>query len=588
MAEVNSIRQKFGAFGNPNIRREGVKIEWTHQQLEEYVKCKTDPIYFVENYVKIKVNGESKLQPFKIRFYQREMIEKFLTDDRVIVKLPRQCGKTVCVTAILLWHAIFHENFNILVAANNQKKAQDVLSLFKKMFELLPPWLQHGIKDGGWNKKEVLLENGSFIRAVATSESAGRGDTYDLVYLDEFAFVPSHMAKGFMESVFPTISSGKGAKLFITSTPKGLNTFYRMWKDATTTDPEKWNGYAHVEIKWNDVPGRDEAFKQKVIKESGQVHFDQEYAAEFLGSSSTLISGHKLATLSADSPLHINKEMTTWTYKEPEKGHHYAITVDVSEGLGQDYSAMIVFDVTMEPHRTVAMYRCNEIDPMAFPGVIYNMARTYNNALVLVETNFGGNLGIALQDDYDYENLVMTTTVAQRGQQAAGNYAARSRVGMQMTPLTKRIGCSNLKSVVESDRLVINDEVTIDELTRFVQIKKSYAAEPPHHDDLAMCLVMFGWLVDQPYIKDMTNVDVRRSIAAMNAERIENELGPVGISAANFYQEVEEVDDGGYSMSGTSWLLGGPDPDDPEPDSDKMEAYERMLGHFNDDGLDGP
>ena len=522
-----------GFEGNPHIRGPSVPIQWTKKSLSEYGKCADDPLHFIRNYVYIKSVDSEDLILFATRPYQDEMVEKMVNNRFVIVKLPRQAGKTVIVSALLLWNLIFQRNYSILIAANKGSKANDVLKMVKDMYEKLPEFLQHGISI--WNKGSIELETGSKIRATATSGSSARGDTVNLIYIDEAAFIPTHVATEFFESVVPTISSGKTSKIFITSTPKGLNHFYSMYKAAI----EGKSGYAHVEIKWNDVPGRDEKFRAQIVAQFGQRYFDQEYGAEFHGSSSTLIDGAKLTTLVTEHP--VSETPTYRIYANPEPHHSYAITVDVAEGLGGDASAMSVVDITSLPYKIAAVYRNNEIQPMAFPSVIHQFALKYNRAMVLVEANFGQQIADILWQDLEYENIVQTARNVKRGDQISAGFAASTRPGLVMNKLTKRLGCSNLKTLIEQDQLLITDGWIYDELCRFVVTGASYVASEGH-DDLAMTLVMFGWLVDQGYVRDATNNDIRRKIAEVNARAIEDSMMALGGITRGLDDDFEAID----------------------------------------------
>lgn len=524
-----------GFQGNINIRPAGAPIEWTPETLSEFRKCASDPFYFIETYVKIRSLDSEELIPFIPRAYQVEMLRKMIDERYCLCKLPRQAGKTLLVSAALLWFTIFNMNYSILVAAHKGDKARDVLTSIKNMYENLPDFLQHGVIE--YNKGNILLENGSKIRATATSGSAARGDTVNFCYLDEAAFIPTHVADEFFKSVIPTISSGQTSKIFITSTPKGLNHFYRMAMAAKN----KTSGYAYVEINWNDVPGRDEKFKAGIIAQYGEDFWRQEFNTEWLGSSRTLISGPKLASLVTEKPLRESEHART--YSDPTEGRAYVMTVDVSEGLGADYSAMVVFDVTELPYRPAAVYRNNHIDPMQLPAAAHELATRYNDALVLVEANFGQQVGEILYSDYEYENMVFTTK-GKSGPQAkvdkiSSGYSGRSRVGLAWNAHSKRVGCSNLKTLVEQDQLIVIDEWIYDELVRFSVKGKSYAAEDGH-DDLAMCLVMFAWMVDQGYVRDSTDVSVRDKIARLNAEAIERDMMPLGFNSMN-HEDIEMI-----------------------------------------------
>ena len=220
-----------------------------------------------------------------------------------------------------------------------------------------------------WNKGSLELENGSKILASSTSASAVRGGSYNIIFLDEFAYVPSNVAEQFFSSVYPTISSGKTTKVMIVSTPHGMNMFYKLWTDAE----EKRNSYIPIEVHWTEVPGRDEKWRKETIANTSEQQFQTEFECEFLGSIDTLITPHKLRTLAYKTPLQSNAGLDV--YEQPQKDHTYFITADVSRGTKNDYSAYVVFDVTQVPYRVVAKYRDNEVKPLLFPQKIYHVAR---------------------------------------------------------------------------------------------------------------------------------------------------------------------------------------------------------------------
>lgn len=554
--------------GNPRLRKAGTPFQYTAQQEEELVKCMLDREYFLRTYVKIKDVDSPKRILFDPRSYQKQMLKATLEERFVIVKLPRQAGKTVLMSAVLLHHVLFNQNYAILVAAHKGDKARDVLAMIKLMFEDLPSFLQQGVDE--WNKGSIILENGSRIRTSATSPSAARGDTYNLVYLDEFAFVATHIADEFIKSIEPTTASGETTKIFITSTPKGLNMFYNMWsKSIIRDDPERWNGYVPIEIKWNDVPGRDEAFKARIIKTYGEDYFNQEYGAEFLGSSKTLIKASKLMALVDDRPIKLTEH--TRVYTMPEKGRIYAMTVDVAEGLGGDCSAVVVFDITAPPYNVVCVYQSRDVDPYTLPGVILGMGKAYNNAMVLIEANFGQLVADMLFRDLEYEAVVFTARSSKANQAISGGFAPNARAGLKMDKLPKMLGCTALKTLVENDQLFVRDAQTIYELRRFAVKGKTYQAEEGH-DDLAMCLVMFGWLVDQGYVRDLTSASVRESIAKINQRMIDDDVVPFGgIDTGTPVGEEAVV---AVKAGDDSWLWGNKP--DPTPQSGLEAEFERL------------
>jgi hypothetical protein len=499
--------------GNKNLKNKDVKLEYSADQLAEFYKCAHDVNYFCETYVKI-VSVDRGLVPFKPFEYQKRMFKTFDDNRYTICKMPRQVGKTTGVVGYLLHKILFNENFNIAVLANKQVQAREILSRVQLAYEWLPKWLQQGIVE--WNKGNIELENGSKILASATSSSAVRGQSYNLVYLDEFAFVPRNVQDAFFASVFPTISSGNTSKLLITSTPNGMNLFYKIWTDSENGS----NDYARVDVHWSDVPGRDQKWADQMIRSTSIDQFRQEFECEFLGSTNTLIHTSVLSKLTYINPTVKNGINF---YKEPNKDHVYCITVDVAEGLGLDSSSFVVIDCTDFPYEVVATYADASISQLMFPTLLYNIGTYYNEAAILVETNVGSQVVNILQQDLEYENVIMTKTNGKKGTVVGSD--GLSKMGIKTTKVTKRIGCANLKSIIENQKIILNDYSILHELSTYVMSGNSYNAEEGYHDDLVMCLVLFAWLTSQSYFKDMTNTDIRFKLM----QEQEDNFTPFGI-----------------------------------------------------------
>ena len=507
--------------GNRNLKKIGVPVEYTQEQVQQYIKCSKDPVYFIKNYVKI-VHVDYGLVDFDLWPFQQEMVGKFDDNRFVICKLPRQVGKTTTVAAYILWQVLFNDQFSVAILANKQAQAREILGRIQTAYEHLPKWLQQGVKE--WNKGNIELENGSEILASATSSSAIRGTSQNLIYLDEFAFVPNNLQEEFFASVFPTISSGTTTKVLITSTPNGMNMFYKIWVDSE----EGNNSYVRHDVHWSDVPGRDEAWKKETIKNTSEEQFSQEFECEFLGSSQTLINGRKLAQIPFIHPRYRHNNFDI--YEKPKENRLYVITVDTARGVGLDYSALVVFDVTDIPYKVVGKYRSREISPMFFPDVVVNAAKMYNDAFVLVELNdLGEQVASVIQQDLEYENILSTSVKGRGGQQVGGGFANRIQLGVKTTKTTKRIGCSNLKDLVENDKLIINDYDLLQELSVFINKRNSYEAEEGHHDDLVMCTVLFSWLVRQEFFIELTDNDIRSRLYLENQKLIEDDVLPFGI-----------------------------------------------------------
>ena len=507
--------------GNPNLKRANVPINFTEEQIQEYLKCKADPVYFAKNYIKI-VSLDEGLVPFSLYDFQEEMVNTFHANRFNIAKLPRQTGKSTTVVAYLMHYAIFNDNVNIGILANKAPTARELLGRLQLAYENLPTWLQQGII--AWNKGSMELENGSKILASSTSASAVRSMSFNIIFLDEFAFIPNHIAEQFFASVYPTISSGKSTKVIIISTPNGMNMFYKLWHDAELGR----NEYTTTEVHWSQVPGRDEKWKEQTIANTSERQFTQEFECEFLGSVDTLISAAKLRSLSYDEPLVQRGGLKI--YEHPKEKHEYLMTVDVSRGVNNDYSAFILYDITEVPYKIVGIYRNNEVKPMIFPNIINQVSTQYNQAYILCEVNdIGDQVASILQYDLENENVLMCAMRGRAGQVVGQGFSGtKTQLGVKMSTTVKKIGCSNLKQLVETDKVLINDYDIIAELTTFIQKRQSFEADDGCHDDLAMCLVIFGWLVAQDYFKEMTENDVRTRIYEEQKNQIEQDMAPFG------------------------------------------------------------
>ena len=507
--------------GNPNLKKANIQQSWTKEQLKEYSLCMEGPQYFIEKYVKI-ISLDEGLIPFKMYDFQKEMVGTFHNNRFTICKLPRQSGKSTVMISYLLHYALFNPSVNIAILANKAATARDLLSRLQLAYEHLPKWLQQGVMS--WNKGSLELENGSKILASSTSASAVRGGSYNIIFLDEFAYVPSNVAEQFFSSVYPTISSGKTTKVMIVSTPHGMNMFYKLWVDAE----EGRNSYIPIEVHWSEVPGRDEKWKEETIKNTSQAQFNTEFECEFLGSIDTLITPYKLKQLTYRSPKQSNAGLDV--HIPPEEGHTYVLVADVSRGTKNDYSAFVVMDVSDIPYRVVAKFRDNELKPLIFPSKIYDTARAYNQAYVLIEVNdIGEQVANAMQFDLEYDNLIMASMRGRAGQViGAGFSGGRAQLGVRTTKAVKKIGCSNLKQLVEDNKLIVEDYDIINELSTFIVKGSSFQADDGCNDDLVACLFIFAWLTDQTYFKELTNNDIRRVMMNEQQDMLEQDMAPFG------------------------------------------------------------
>ena len=558
-------KAKDGYLGNPNLKPIGIQQQFTPEQVKEYIKCANDPSYFIKKFVKI-VAVDKGLVPFGLYDFQEELINILHNNRFVIGKLPRQVGKTTTVGSYLLHYVLFNQNVNVAILANKQSTAIEILSRIKMAFEYLPKWLQQGVIE--WNKGSVVLENGSKIIASATSSSAIRGGSYNAILCDEFAHIPTQIAEEFFTSVYPTITSGQSTKMFIISTPNGLNMFYHYWKGAIN----KQNGYVPFEVHWSQVPKypggplRDDTWKQEMISQTSSSQFQQEMECDFLGSSNTLISPDKLHTLVHSKPILRTKDGMN-IYQEPIRmdpdvktsvNHNYFITADVSEGQGKDYTAMTVIDITQFPYRVVAVFRNNTVSPLLFASVLKTVAKKYNNAHVLIEINgIGSEVANVLHTDLEYENIVKATMMGRKGQIITEGYgpAKKVQLGVKTSVLTKKVGCQVLKNMIEEDKLITEDADNIAEFTTFISKKQSFEAEDGHTDDIVMCLVIFAWATRQQYFKNLTDMDVRVEMYKEDIEQMEDNMLPFGFFSDASMSQEDEDENIQWSGGGDKWLI---------------------------------
>lgn len=485
--------------GQINLKRTGVKMRLTMGDMEELAKCRDSVEYFLAKYGRI-ISLDDGVVPFKLYDYQKKML-KTVEDNRFsILMLPRQYGKTTVVAGFLLHQAIFNPKFTIAILANKREQAIEILDRFQTMFEELPWFIQPGVKM--WNKGSLSLGNGTKVFTAATSGSSIRGKSVNLVYLDEFAHIEDDVR--FYTSTYPVITSGKKTKVIITSTPNGMNLFYKIWTDSENGR----NSFARCKVHWSEHPHRDEEWKREQLSNMSEKQFAQEFLTEFLGSSDTLLSPTRLQKLTFVPPIEAASDENTWVYAEPQPGRSYVATVDTSEGVGKDYSVISVIDVTETPYRQVAMYRNNTIPPILLAQVAYRIGTAYNEAVLVVESNsVGMQVCDALWYEYEYENMLLSKTKQGDNVVADGGSAVS---GVRTTKKTKLIGCSSLKQLVESETLLIYDYSTVMEFMTFIKKNTSWQAEPGKTDDIVMSLVLFAWFATQPYFSEMVDVDMRK------------------------------------------------------------------------------
>ena len=532
---MSSISER-GYNGNVNLKRKGTPIEFSQDMVSEFLKCAKDPIYFSEKYIQI-VHVDHGLIPIKMYDYQKEIAEAITHNRRVTVNTSRQAGKTTTAVAIILHYVLFNDYKTCALLANKGDAAREILDRIKIAYEALPKWLQQGVIE--WNKGSVEFENGCKIIAGSTSSSAIRGKSISFLYIDETAFVENW--DEFFASVFPTISSGDTTKILFTSTPNGLNHFYKTCEGAK----ENRNGYIYIEVPWQKVPGRDDAWKQETLQamDFDLQKFSQEFECNFLGSSGTLIEGSKLKQLVYRDPIKSSQQFSV--YEEPIKDHIYACIVDVSRGKGLDYSAFQLIDVTDMPYRQVCVYRDNNITPIDYAEIIHRTIERYNEAYTLIEINdIGEQVAEVLHYEFECESLLNTESAGRSGKRVSTGFGKNSDKGVRTTKSVKSIGCNMLKMLVEQDQLILNDFQTINELSTFSRKGVSYEAESGCHDDLVMGLVLFAWLTDQMFFREITDINTLQKLRSRNEEELMESLLPIGFNSYDEDENTANIDIG--------------------------------------------
>ena len=500
---------EFGYLGNPNVKRDGVETSFTKEEILEYKKCLEDPSYFARKYVKI-ISLDEGLVPFNLYEYQENMFKHFNDNRFSIVLACRQSGKSISSVVYLLWYACFHPEKTIAILANKGAIAREMLARITLALENLPYFLQPGCK--ALNKGSIEFSNNSKIVANATSASSIRGLSVNLLFLDEFAFVDNDAQ--FYTSTYPVVTAGKDTQIIICSTANGIgNVYHKLWEGAV----QNTNEFKPFRVDWWDVPGRDKKWKETTISNTSKLQFEQEFGNTFHGRGNTLISADALLAQQSKEPEFVNEK--TLIYKNPEEGHEYIMTVDVSKGRNQDYSTFTIIDVSTKPFEQVAVFRDNNISPMILPDIIYKYAKTYNDAYVVVESNDQGAVVCnGLYYDLEYENVFVESSIK------------ANAIGVTMTRRVKRIGCSGIKDLIEQNKLTIHDAQTIVEMSTFVSRGSSFMAIAPNHDDLMMNLVLFAWFTTTDVFQSLTNIDMKNMLYHERLKEIQDDMLPFGFT----------------------------------------------------------
>jgi len=531
-----------GYNGNSSLKRIGIDFSYSEEQVLEIAKCVKDPIYFIDNYCYI-VTLDHGIQPFKLYDCQKKKIKLIHDNRKVILMEGRQQGKTTSAAAYILWYTLFQDNKSVAVLANKSATAREIMSRYQLMFEYLPPWMQQGIKT--WNKGDIELENGSIVFTSATTAAGIRGKSVNLLYIDEAAIIPNTVADAFFTAVYPVISAGQTTKILITSTPLGYNHFWKFWNDAVN----KNNDFVPMYIPYWEIPGRDEKWALEQKRQLGDLKYNQEVLCKFLGSSLTLINSDTIEYMTTCPTVYSKDGLDLYEYPingqrdEDEnlvtKPHTYVIVADTAKGVGGDYSAFVIVDITEVPYKLVGKFRDNKIAPMLYPTVIHKIAKDYNNAYVLIEVNSSEQVAHIMHNELEYDNIIFVNRDTKKGQVVSGGFGGgKTQLGVQTDKRVKRIGCFTFKALVEEKKLLIMDADTISEISTFIQVRDSYAADDGYHDDLVMPLVLFSWLTTNSYFKELNNVNIREAMYQERIKQIEEDVIPFGFIENGLEEEI--------------------------------------------------
>ena len=480
----------------PNVVEHVTSEEWKYRA-NEIIKCRKDPIYFANNYYTIISVRDSCKKIIELYTKQEEFVNTLVKNDRTICLASRQSGKTTSYCIFVLWLAIFNKDKNILICANKEATSLEFIQRIKLAYELMPLWLKPGVEVDGWNKKSIKFSNGCKISGIATSSDSARGQSCDILILDEFAFVPNNIADEFWQSVYPVISSGKNTKVIIVSTPNGAQgMFYETYERALLgIDKEGWVPFC---IEWWEVPGRKEKWKEKTLASmNGDLRkFNQEFGNKFHGSTYTLIPADKLKYYKEYAENKNNPEpieegidlhgiFKLKIYEQPKKGATYVLGADTGEGIGKDYSTGMVFDISDTSNvRQVASFADNIIGQTEFAYVLAKIGSKYNKAFIAMENNGISKATVeALNIIFEYENII--------------NYGTHdaARLGIHSHNTIKVNACLWLKDLMgyKEINIIVNEKQLIFEMGFFERKVPSHVtvfqAVSGKNDDYMMAFI---------------------------------------------------------------------------------------------------
>jgi len=476
-------KNKQNYMNNPNLPTVGAEFEYTPKMVQEIKKSSRNILHFAENYFHIISLDEGK-QNIKLHYCQKRVLRQ-MRDNRFFVLLAsRQIGKTTMMTIYALWNACFNDDQRILVVANKEGTAIEIMNRIRLAYEELPNWLKPGVKEYG--KTSVTFANGTKIGISTTTGTAARGQSVNILILDELAFIEPHLVEDFWKSVYPIISSSKKSKIFIASTANGTdNLFYKLYNGAEAGE----SNWACDKILWDEIPGRDEKWKQETIRSIGSRDaFEQEFNCVFLDSGESTIDDDLFdkLKLTVSEPKFVFDDGKYLLWDEPKEDRIYIASVDTAEGLGKDASVVQVFDYTdLTNIKQIACYHNNTISPYNFTEKVYEILQHWGRPIVCVErNNSGAQVVDGLRNTHDYENIVSWGS-------ATASRKAQKQLGIVSHTNTKYKAVTNMRYWLnELSSVQINDIHLVKELKNFIKFPNgTWGAKRGFHDDRVAALM---------------------------------------------------------------------------------------------------
>ena len=513
-----------------------MEYEWTPGMVKSLKKAKQNILHFAESFFHI-VNLDQGRMLIDLYPYQKRVLRS-LRDHRFVACLAsRQTGKTTMMTIYALWIACFQDDQRILIVANKEQTAISIFGRVRLAYENLPNYLKPGVIEYG--KTSMKLANGSSIGISTTSSDAGRGESVNVLILDELAFIPNNLVEQFWSSVYPIISASTKSKIFVASTPNGSgNLFHTLYTEAE----KGTNNWKSEKILWHEVPGRDEKWKHDTIKSIGSEEaFAQEFDCMFLDTGDSFIDEIFFEKLLAKTtePTYIFDDGCYKVWDEPDKEHLYTIGVDVAEGVGQNFSVIQVLDITeLQDIKQVAEYASNEINPFEFTTKVRDICYHWGAPPVLIErNNCGSQVVDNLYHQYNYRSIVnWSPKIGQIKYDRLGVYAHTN---------TKYKGVTNMRYWINDIKCVdIRSKPAVVEMKNFVRYPNgSWAAQPGFdYDDRVMAMTWALLILENSVIQKYYNVVEIDD----NQRPAKLELGPyIDQKFSNFLQDykLQNIDD---------------------------------------------